>query len=308
MAQIVAAGALSHSPLMNAPIPANDAARLERFRAAAGRLGERIRAAEPDALVVFGPDHFRTLFYDNMPAFCLGVGQVDGWGDWGTPTGPFATAPKLARHILAALYADGFDPAYSYDLRVDHGISQPLQIWDMADRPLVPIIINTSAPPLPTPIRSYQFGAAVGRAIAAWPEPLRVAVVGSGGLSHAPPMGKIESEDPAQVERLIHGRARVATEAKAREASLLATVERYQHGIQAEWDRAFLERLVQGQAEALARELDHATIEAAAGNGGQEIRTWLAMAGAVGNSPLETLGYEPITALITGMGVVAASL
>jgi len=312
MAEIVAAGALAHSPLINKPPPQEDAGQIAAYRGYTAELGRRIMAARPDVLLIFGQDHFRTLFYDMMPAFLVGTGDIDAWGDWETPTGPFATSPGLARHLHRSLLGDGFDPACSYDLKVDHGITQPLQLCDLPETlPLVPILINTAAPPMPAPERCYAFGAAVGRAIAAYPENLRVAVLGSGGLSHAPPHWDVESDDPADkefVERLIHGRSQVDANAAAREDNLVKNYKKFVHAISPDWDRAMLDRFAHGDAQALAGELSSETIEAAGGYGGQEIRTWLAMAGAAGNPAMDVLGYEPIEFLVTGMAAVAASL
>ena len=51
--------------------------------------------------------------------------------------------------------------------------------------PLVPVIINTLYPPnQPTARRCYELGRAVRAAIESFPGDERVAVVGSGGLSH----------------------------------------------------------------------------------------------------------------------------
>ncbi len=51
--------------------------------------------------------------------------------------------------------------------------------------PLVPILVNTFYPPnQPSPKRCFDFGRAIGRAIAAWDSDARVVVVGSGGMSH----------------------------------------------------------------------------------------------------------------------------
>jgi hypothetical protein len=50
--------------------------------------------------------------------------------------------------------------------------------------PMVPVIINVHTPPnQPTPRRCYQLGRAIRNAIEAWPADLRVAVIGTGGLS-----------------------------------------------------------------------------------------------------------------------------
>jgi OH-DDVA oxygenase/3-O-methylgallate 3,4-dioxygenase len=51
--------------------------------------------------------------------------------------------------------------------------------------PNVPIIANTFSPPnQPTAKRCFDFGKMVGRAIDAWDSDLKVAVFGSGGMSH----------------------------------------------------------------------------------------------------------------------------
>ena len=96
--------------------------------------------------------------------------------------------------------------------------------------------------------------------------------------------------------------------AAAREANLVDNYQKFVHAISPDWDRAMLDRFAQGDAEALAAELDSDAIEAGGGYGGQEIRTWLAMAGAAGNPAMEVLGYEPIEFLVTGMAAVAAEL
>jgi aromatic ring-opening dioxygenase catalytic subunit (LigB family) len=49
--------------------------------------------------------------------------------------------------------------------------------------PVLPIFINCLAPPLPTAQRCFALGEAVRAAIAEWPQPLRVAAIGSGSFS-----------------------------------------------------------------------------------------------------------------------------
>jgi 2,3-dihydroxyphenylpropionate 1,2-dioxygenase len=313
MARIVAACALSHSPLMNIPrAPADDAERIERYRAITARLADRLREAAPEVYLIIAQDHFRSLFYDNMPAFCIGTGRVDGWGDWATSKGPFNNDLKLARHLHRSLLAADFEPACSYDLRIDHGIAQPLQLLDLPDSvPMVPILINTGAPPLPTPRRCYAFGQALTRAIERYAGDTRVAVIGSGGISHAPPSWNVESTDPAltdRIERLIHGRAAVNANEQARQDGLVEAVlaGKFADSIREDWDRAFLAALARGGAAQMAESLDEASIERDGGYGGQEIRTWLAAAGTVDGRAMTTLGYEPIPYLITGMGAVIA--
>src|SRR4051812_18387891 len=99
MANIVFGAALSHSPLINF-VAKRDHEQIQTFTAALQEVRGRLEATKPDVLVIFGPDHFRTLFYDLMPAFVIGIGSVEGWGDWDTPRGPFVTNPVFAKHIL----------------------------------------------------------------------------------------------------------------------------------------------------------------------------------------------------------------
>ena len=51
--------------------------------------------------------------------------------------------------------------------------------------PTLPVIANTFFPPnQPTAKRCFEFGGMIGRAIRNWKSDARVAVVGSGGMSH----------------------------------------------------------------------------------------------------------------------------
>src|SRR3546814_6774126 len=63
--------------------------------------------------------------------------------------------------------------------------------------PVVPIIQNCSVAPMPSLGRCYRLGAALRRAIEAWPNPARVALIGAGGLSHwvgMPGMGRVDTD------------------------------------------------------------------------------------------------------------------
>src|SRR5258708_13901622 len=49
---------------------------------------------------------------------------------------------------------------------------------------VIPLVVNVLQQPLPTPRRCYKLGKAIGRAIRGYPGDLKVAMVGTGGLSH----------------------------------------------------------------------------------------------------------------------------
>ena len=306
MAELVAIAALSHSPLLNGIALDENAGDVATFRAAARAAGARIMAARPDVLIVIGPDHFRSLFYANMPAFCLGVGRVTGWGDWATRSGELPSQPEFARFLHRSLLAADFDPSSSYDMPIDHGLTQPLELCALPpDLPIVPLIVNANAPPRPTLRRCYALGGALRAAIAAYPNELRVAAIASGGLSHTPPAGDVEAGNAATVARLIHGAANVVADEPSRVQHIMANVAELAHGINPVWDRRLLARFEAGEGAALAAELTDAAIDAEGGNGGHEVRTWFVAAGMAGGLPLHTLSYAPIPALITGMSVAA---
>jgi aromatic ring-opening dioxygenase catalytic subunit (LigB family) len=130
--------------------------------------------------------------------------------------------------------------------------------------PLVPIVQNCAVPPLVPVRRAYEFGKALGDAIRSYDGLERVAVIGAGGLSH------------------WIGTPRVGD-------------------IEQEFDRWFLERLVRGELDQVL-DMPDSEIELA-GNGSHEIRSWVAIAGAVAPAPARVLAYEPVYPWITGMAV-----
>ncbi len=104
-----------------------------------------------------------------MPAFTIGVDTCTAAGDGGTLSGDLPVETGLAQHICQSLIDDEFDVAFSARLHVDHGIAQALQYLAPAGIPIVPVIVNVFAPPLPRLRRCHAFGQAVRTAIAALP-------------------------------------------------------------------------------------------------------------------------------------------
>src|SRR5262249_43209129 len=150
-----------------------------------------------------------------------------------------------------------FDAAFSYELKVDHGITQPLQLTNTTGMPVIPIIINSAGTPLPTPARCNDFGAAVRRAIETFPSNHRVAIVASGGLSHDPP-----APSP---ENALHGRSNGFAGSRERETKLIQNADKLKSRINPEWDRYVLHHFERGEAAKLARELTTESILEAGG-------------------------------------------
>jgi len=307
MATVIGCINLSHSPFWNiAPARMPDAPG-GRFSAAVERLREAAAELAPDAVVVFGPDHARNLFYDCMPPFCIGVERVTGVGDYGTPRGELPLPGPLARAIFEGVTAQGFDPAVSLDLGIDHGLAQVYsKLFPALDVPMVPVIVNSGCPPLPSFRRCFDFGHAVGRAIESAAGSARVLVIGSGGMSHWPP--SISAEDPEIAPEwrdfLIHGRPRMVEVEPSRQQRAIQLAEGESTGqVNADWDRALLDRI--GRDPGVLGRLDEEDVEAVAGPGAMEVRTWAAATAAWGGA-LTWTAYEPVPEWITGMGVASS--
>jgi 2,3-dihydroxyphenylpropionate 1,2-dioxygenase len=306
VSEIVGLVAMSHSPFATMLPPEDPSRPGGAFLADVARVADAVARLAPDAIVMLGPDHFHGNFYDVMPPFVLGVEAAVGFGDFDTRSGPLPVASELAWSIHAGLTEAGFDLALSYSLTVDHGV---VQSYDMVrgdvEIPLVPLVINTAAPPLPGMERCVRLGQALGAAIRAADFAGRVLLVASGGLSHWLPSN--DPRDPSVVgERrasMIHGRKDAQAFAAAREPRVRALGGDPNAQVNAEWDAWFLKQLSTADSAPIVA-LGDEGLEEHAGSGGHEIRTWLTGLSAV-DRPLVWTGYEPVPEWITGMGIGA---
>ena len=175
------------------------------------RLGETLRSAKLDALVVVGDDQREQYHDDNMPALLVYWGDTirndvlplppDAPAYWRKARQQFheidaprdyPVASRLGRHIIETLMDDDFDVSHSRALAKDHGEGHAFgfvhrRFMDgMADPvPIVPVVLNTYFPPnQPRPRRCYALGRGIAKAVESWDGDARVGIVASGGLSH----------------------------------------------------------------------------------------------------------------------------
>src|SRR3546814_13448771 len=88
MAQIILGIGASHTTLMNTQCAKVDhLPRAHAFRNALGTARTLLAEAKPDVVVILGPNHFRGFWLDLMPAFPIGVGDIQSAGEHGTPAG-----------------------------------------------------------------------------------------------------------------------------------------------------------------------------------------------------------------------------
>lgn len=148
-----------------------------------------LREAKPDLTIFIYNDHMDRFFFDAYPTFALGVaedlpGADEGWGKRALPD--FKGDPDLAWHVANSLVEQEFDLTICEELTVDHGILSiaPLLFDTPWPCPILPLAVNVIRHPLPTARRLFKLGAAFRTAIESYPKDLRVAIVGTGGLSH----------------------------------------------------------------------------------------------------------------------------
>ena len=241
---LVYTGIVSHAPGITgrAHLVLNTAER-DALYAALAMQRDEIAAAQPDVLLLIAAEHFANFFMNNMPAFCIGVGDhhtgpIEDPAWLNIPLRRITGAPDLAQRLTQAVM-HSVDVAYAEEWRCDHGLMVPLHFLDPDNRyPLIPVNINCQGPPLAPLHRVWAFGEALRRAIDG--VSARVAVLGTGGISHwpaTPDSGKINEA----------------------------------------WDRLFLQRLFDADKLAMLSYTDAETYQDA-GQGGFEIRTLVAAA------------------------------
>ena len=145
---------------------------------------------------------------------------------------------------------DDFDLTIVNRMDVDHGLTVPLSLMcgkldpvkDAWPCPVIPFAVNVVQYPVPSGKRCFQLGQAIRRAIESYDEPLKVQIWGTGGMSH----------------QLQGSRAGL---------------------INAEWDNAFLDRLIADPAELST--MPHVDYVREAGSEGIELVMWLIARGAM---------------------------
>ncbi len=270
---LVFAGVCSHAPGITGRAGRADPAVRDAFYSKLGEMRERIEATRPEAIIVVAAEHFANFFMDNMPAYCIGMGEFYSGPiedeEWlGIRRAEVPGAPGLSRRLIEAVLPT-IDVAYAEEWKFDHGIMVPLYfLTPNYDLPVVPVNINCQGPPLTPLARAYEFGRALRAACDAQSE--RIALVGTGGISHWP-----ATPDSGTINEA--------------------------------WDRDFLERFLANRREDLIAYSDEETLRDA-GQGGFEIRTFLAVAGATEGATGELLYYAPIPIFAVGCTVATMTV
>jgi aromatic ring-opening dioxygenase catalytic subunit (LigB family) len=266
-------GALSHAPGITGRADMADAQARDAFYGQLERMRDAMRETRPDALVVIAAEHFANFFMNNMPAYAVGMGghyegPIEDEAWLGIKRTRVPGAPDLSRRLVQHIM-QAVDVAYAEEWKFDHGIMVPLHfLTPDYDLPVIPVNINCQGPPLTPLHRAWAFGEALRGACDAAPE--RIAVVATGGLSHWP-----ATPDSGKINEA--------------------------------WDRDFLDQWARGDREAMLAYSDEDTY-AEGGQGGFEIRTFIAAAAAARGAPGRVWFYQPIPIFAVGCTVAAFEL
>ncbi|WP_293237875.1 3-carboxyethylcatechol 2,3-dioxygenase [Mycolicibacterium sp.] len=302
---------MSHSPLLN--LPGLSPELRDDIESELSAAREFVRAFDPELVVIFSPDHYNGFFYRLMPPFCIGTAAT-GVGDYGSYAGPLNVPAELASDCAESLWDNGIDVAISASMDVDHGTVQPLQslFGDLGAVPVIPVFINSVATPLGPLKRTRALGTAIGHFLTTLGA--RVLVVGSGGLSHDPPVPTLATAPAAALGRIVHGEPMTVEQRGARQSAVMAAAHEFAHGasslrpLNPDWDHALLE-LLDSNRVADVDGWSNAWITAEAGNSAHEVRTWIAAFAALatrGAYETRQRYYRPAPELIAGFAIRTA--
>ncbi len=251
----------------------------ERIQKAFSDLRNQLEAAKPDVLVIVGDDQNELFGPSCQPSLAIFVGEEAKGSPLVHRTGRVAEGDELlikchsqfAIHLANELVKQEFDVSVVHELvpqgRLEKGLGHAfsriagIMELEQLDIPAVLVFLNAYNPPLPTAKRCYDLGQAIAAITRQNSE--RVAIYGSGGLSHDPTGPRAGWID----EPL---------------------------------DRWVLEAIASGQAHRLKEMfiVDSDTMHGGTG----EIRSWITTAGAFEGVAATVVDYIPLRHAVTGLG------
>ena len=232
---------------------------------------EWLKELKPDIAIMVYNDHGADFFFDKYPTFAVGCADSYAIADEGFGTRPLPAIPgdlAFSQHLCRSLVYNEFDITVCQEMRVEHGFLVPMHLcfdhgesWPVAS---VPIAVNVLQHPLPTARRCYKLGQAIRHAVESYERDVRVAIIGTGGMSH-----QLTGKNFGQMHR--------------------------------DNDMDFLDR-IECDPESLTQ-LTHQTLMERFGVEGIELIMWLVMRGAISSDArrIHRNYYAPMT---TGMGLV----
>jgi protocatechuate 4,5-dioxygenase beta chain len=270
MADIVGGFLLPHVPLIASNPDLPPVEKRNAVRAGFAHLAARLDELRVDTTVIVGDDHYTIFGPQCLPRCLIGIGDVDG------PVEPWLGIERqvlrndcaLAEHILTVGFDHGVDWAVSKSLTLDHSVMVPYHFSGSASRrrQIVPIYLSCAVEPFLSSTRARTIGAVTGEAIRSFQGARRVAVLGTGGLSHWVGMARMGD-------------------------------------VNEDWDRKVLGWVQRRDLDAMVAMTDRDII-AEAGNGALEIKNWIFAMAAIGAMRCQLISYTPVKEWVSGCGFV----
>jgi Catalytic LigB subunit of aromatic ring-opening dioxygenase len=277
MAEIVFAAGVPHAPALvglydRAP---TDARQIITRSYQAVQQG--LKRTQPDVVIMFANDHLTNSRIRAYPDFLIaGASEHRGPHEWFKPwigcrDYVVRGHPQVAQALFRGMTRRKIRMNLSDEpLKFDDNLSVPVVMTQLDEIgiPIVPVLQNCTVPPYPDGPRCYEIGRHVADLIHNdLPATMRVALIGSGGLSHEP------------------------------------GGEKY-YKIDEEFDQRFLDICVQGDHRVLLKEMTLERMEQAGMGGTAELFAWFIVMAAIGECRGESFGYTGWSNFRCGFGAV----
>jgi hypothetical protein len=277
MARIVFAAGVPHAPAIVGLFDSAPDAVRQVVSDSFAATRRRLLAARPDVLIVFANDHLTNSRISAYPDFIIAAapghsGPHEWFKAWiGCRDWAVRGDPAVGKALFRGMTLRGVRMNLRTDpVHFDDNLSVPTVMMDLDEAPftVVPVLQNCTVPPFPDGPRCYE----IGQAVAAFirddlPPEMRVALIGSGGLSHEPGGAKY-------------------------------------YKIDEDFDRRWLALCTARDHGALLREITVARMDEAGAGGTSELLAWFIVMGAIGERAGESFGYSGWTQLRCGVGAV----
>ncbi|MBB3862332.1 protocatechuate 4,5-dioxygenase beta chain [Novosphingobium hassiacum] len=268
MAQIVAGFTIPHIPLLAAKPEAPPADVRQKIWNAFDHVIDRLKQLQVDTIITIGDDHCWMFSPECVPQCLIAIGDVSGPREkWlGIEHVDLPVHEDLAMHILRAGQSMGMPWAFSKHMLADHATVIPYHFCyrHLQDAKIIPVYLNETIDPVISSALACRVGAALADAVSTWPGTERVAIVGTGGISHWVGM-----------------------------ADMGETNE--------EFDRRILSLVASGDIDGLVKISDEDIVREG-GNGALEVKSWICAMAALGSARGRLIAYEPVAEWITGIG------
>lgn len=275
MAQLIAAIGIAHAPGVTGWIDKSPQHEQDAVLAGYEEFRRRMEVLKPDVVIGVANDHLLNFPMDNLPDFCVGIGdEWEGPAPWfrnwlNVPDYKVRGDRAIGRALVRESAKAGINHAFAEKLLFDDNWSVPLKfLFPRYDVRFVPIHMNPVVPPVPTAARCLEVGAQIARIVKALPSEDRVVLMGTGGLSH----------DPGGPDYFT---------------------------VHEDFDRWFMQLLEAGDVEAVKREVTFEKFLTGGDGGASELLAWLVSMGAaaeMGKPKAESVFYVPSVPMRCGMG------